>query len=406
MRSVFFHVDLDAFFASVEQTDNPALRGKPVIIGAAPGHRGVVAACSYEARRFGVRSAMPISEAYRRCPKGVYLPVRMERYHELSERVMSLFGDFTPEVRQISVDEASLDMTGTERLHGSSAEAASKLKERVHAETGLTISVGIAPNRYLAKLASEFKKPDGLFEVTSETSLEFLNGLALKDLWGVGKKTLARLEELGIRSVVELRRQSLEALQSSMGNASGSYLYMIARGEDPGIYRDERKSHSISSERTFEEDTDDEEALRRVVLRLSDLVMFRLIEEGVAAKTVFIKLRYSDFRTLTAQRSLPAPPHSADVIDRAAMDLLRLRWNGEPVRLLGVGVSAGVGEAEAPAQLRQGELFEEQGAAAAGPGSEASKRQRLEEAIHRIKLEGKNLVKASLLGHKDRRPGK
>ncbi|HUZ16791.1 MAG TPA: DNA polymerase IV [Spirochaetia bacterium] len=416
MQSVFFHVDLDAFFASVEQSDNPALRGKPVIIGAAPGHRGVVAACSYEARTFGVRSAMPISEAYRRCPKGVYLPVRMERYHEVSINVMTLLYEFTPEVRQLSVDEASLDMSGTERLFGPPVETARKLKERVRRDTGLTISVGIAPNRYLAKIASERGKPDGLYPVEPGKEIEFLDGLELKDLWGVGKKTRGRLTELGVTSIADLRSRSLEEIQSLMGMGSGAFLYSVVRGEDPGVYREERKSHSISNEQTFERDIEAEEELRRAVLGLSERVMFRLLEERVTAKTVFIKLRYADFHTITAQQALGHPPVTASEIDRAAMVLLRSKWNGGAIRLIGVGISAEMG-APAPTP-RQNELFDADLSADEGRGAsertepqaaERSKRKRLEETVHQIKLQGKPVVKASLLetkGDPPRGPGK
>ena len=393
-QAIYFHVDLDAFFASVEQTDNPSLRGKPVIIGAAPGHRGVVAACSYEARTFGVHSAMPISEAYRRCPKGVYLPVRMERYHELSVQVMQLFGDFTPRVQQISVDEASLDMTGTERLFGKPEEAARQIKERVHQETGLTISVGIAPNRYLAKLASEYDKPDGLYRVNAGEEAEFLDGLELSDLWGLGKKTLQRLQELHITTVQMLRSESLESLQGKIGRGSGTYLYNIVRGQDPGIYRETRKSHSISNERTFEFDTTDRDEIRRTLLALSHQVMFRLLDEKITARTVFIKVRFSDFRTTTVQRTLGEQPSAAEELYALALAMLDERWKGEALRLLGVGVSAHIEEGNRPA--KQGELFEDQNEV--GPASE--KRKRLEEAVYKMKRRGTELTKASLLDSK------
>jgi len=398
VKRIYFHVDLDAFFASVEQNDNPELRRKPVIIGAAPGHRGVVAACSYEARGYGVHSAMPISEAYRRCPNAVYLPVRMQRYHEMSTKVMSLFGAYTPSVQQLSIDEASLDMTGTERLLGLPLEVAKKLKARVRSETGLTISVGIAANRYLAKLASEYGKPDGLYQVAEGSEISFLDSLELHDLWGLGKKTLVRLEELGIDSVQELRRMSLERLQSSMGRAGGAYLYRIVRGEDPGVYRQSRKSHSISNETTFELDTDDIEEIRRTLLALSHQVMFRIIDEKVRPKTVFVKIRFADFRTTTAQRTLETPPVSAEEIYGYATEMLGKRWTGGPLRLLGVGVSTSLDDAEAP---RQGELFEGLPDLTPGsPGSRAAndeKRRALEEAVYRMKRGGTPLTKASLL---------
>lgn len=399
MKPVFFHVDLDAFFASVEQIDHPELAGKAVVIGAAPGHRGVVSACSYEARKYGVHSAMPISEAYRRCPHAAYLPVRMKRYHELSVKVIALFGSYTPDVRQISIDEASLDMTGTERLFGAPQKAARMIKARVRSETGLTISIGIAPNRYLAKLASEYDKPDGLFEVREGEEISFLDKLELRDLWGLGKKTLARLEELGVTSVPALRTISLETLQANMGKAGGSYLYTIIRGNDPGIYQPARRSHSISNESTFETDTDDPEQVKQTLLQLSHQVMFRMMEEGAAARTVFIKVRFADFRTTTVQRTLPGPPNSAEEIFRHASEMLSERWHGGPLRLLGVGLSASL--EPVAEETHQGELFEERDRAARNnekDGSEGgAKRHRLEEAVLRMKRDGKQLTKASLL---------
>jgi DNA polymerase-4 len=215
---------MDAFYASVEQRDNLKLVGKPVIIGASPGTRGVVSACSYEARVFGVHSAMPISEAVRKCPEGIFLPVRMGRYQEASSAVMEILSHYTPVMRQISVDEACLDMTGTERLFGPPLSAALRLKREVRDKTGLTLSIGIAPNRYLAKLASERDKPDGLWLVEEGKEVEFLDKMPLRSLWGVGKKTLARLTECNIITIKALRRYSLTVLRSMMGDGCGTFL--------------------------------------------------------------------------------------------------------------------------------------------------------------------------------------
>ncbi len=231
---VVFHVDLDAFYASVEQRDDPRLKGKPVIVGAAPGRRGVVSACSYEARRFGIHSAMAISQAYRRCPQGVFLPVRMERYLEVSRKVMGILGTYTPHMQQISVDEAFLDMTGTERLLGPAIEVGRGLKEEVKRETGLAITVGIGPNKYVAKLATNAGKPDGLTLVTQAEVEAFLDRLALKDLWGIGEKTLARLTELNIVSTAQLREFGSEELARLLGKGTASFLHGVVRGEDPG----------------------------------------------------------------------------------------------------------------------------------------------------------------------------
>ncbi|MBN1685829.1 MAG: DNA polymerase IV [Spirochaetales bacterium] len=385
-EKVFFHVDLDAFYAAVEQLDHPEHRGKPVIIGALPGHRGVVSACSYEARVFGVHSAMPISQAYARCPHGVYLVPRMKRYSELSKKVMALFGSFSPDVRQISIDEATLDMTGTERLFGTPEEAARKLKTMVAEETGLIISVGIAPNRYLAKLASEYDKPDGLFRVHCGKEEDFLDKLALKDLWGVGEKTLARLGEIGITTVAELRGYSQSLLQAMLGNAAGTYLYHAARGNNPGIYSLAPKSRSISSELTFGVDTDDREAIKRALLDLSHQVMFRSIDESFKSKTVQLKLRYGDFSTTTAQTTSGHFISSAEEVYNTVLALLEKRWNGsDAVRLVGVGLTA-LETADEPAQ---GELF----------GDSYEKKNRVESAIlsYHKSRKGGQIVKASLL---------
>lgn len=390
MGSVFFHVDLDAFFASVEQLDHPEYRGKPVIIGALPGHRGVVAACSYEARAFGVRSAMPISFAVRRCPEAIYLPVRMDRYHELSREVMTLFDAFTPKVTQISVDEASLDMSGTQRLFGPPKEAGRALKERVRSETGLTVSVGIAPNRYLAKLASEADKPDGLFAIEPGEEIAFLNSRRLAELWGLGKKTLARLAEFGIETVAALRETPVDALREVVGAAGSEFLSKIVRGVDPGVYNQERRTHSISNEVTFEEDLHASEQMRTSILDLSHQVMFRILGEGARPRTVTVKIRYGDFTTTTAQTTLPKPLSSADELNLHAQRLFAERWTGEPIRLLGVGVSLVEGESEP----EQSELF----------ADDTERRRRLEQAVFAIQAEGKPVVKASLLGRARRQP--
>jgi DNA polymerase-4 len=389
---VFFLVDLDAFFASVEIRDNPSLAGKPVIVGALPGHRGVVSACSYEARKFGVHSAMPISQAHRRCPQGVYLVPRMERYSELSEQVMSILGQYTPQLQRISIDEAFLDMSGTERLMGSPLSVGRSIKERVRSELGLTLSIGIAPNKYLAKLASEAGKPDGLRQVLPGAEIEFLDSLPLAKLWGVGEKTRLRLQELNITTIPELRRVPEDVLRSMMGEASGNYLYRVVRGEDPGIYSLSPKSRSVSNETTFEIDQKNAEAVRRTILELAEQVMYRLMREGLKSNTAVLKLRYADFTTIHAQRTVRHWLTSSDELYRLCLELLDKRWSGgTPIRLVGVGTDNVVGCQD----VVQQELFED----------EASRKRRVEEAVTRIreKMDGVKLTKASLLGQARRR---
>jgi DNA polymerase-4 len=387
MDRVIFHVDLDAFYASVEQLDNPALKGRPVIVGARPGTRGVVSACSYEARRYGIHSAMPITQAHRRCPHGVYLIPRMERYVEMSERVMAILADFTPALQQISIDEAFLDLTGTRRLLGAPREVAGRLKARVREETGLALSVGIAANKYLAKIASDSGKPDGLVQVSGEQAADFLDGLPLAKLWGVGEKTLERLAELNITTVHELRSFSEDILCSMMGEAGGRFLYRAARGQDPGIFPAEAKSRSISSEVTFETDRKDEGSIRRALLDLSQQVMARLIRGRWQANTVTLKLRYWDFSNTTVQKTMKHWLTSSDEIYRMAIELLGERWDGStPVRLVGVG-TANVVSADEP---RQRELFPD----------EYDKKRKVEEAVTRLreKMADLPLTRASLLG--------
>ncbi len=391
MERIVFHVDIDAFYASVEQHDNPDLAGKPVVVGAAPGHRGVVSACSYEARDYGIHSAMPISEAYSRCPQGVFLPVRMGRYQEVSKAVMSLLSSFSPDLQQISVDEAFLDMTGTRRLLGEPEAVAQRIKERVRDEAGLTISVGIGPNRYLAKLASEFGKPDGLFRVFPGQEIEFLDRLELKDLWGVGTSTLHRLRAQGITTVPALREHTRGQLSASMGNAAGGYLYRICRGRDPGIFSPEPRSRSVSSEATFGQDTTDAEEIHRTLLGLAQQLVQRMIDEGLQSRVVRLKLRFSDFTTTTAQRASDRPITSATEMMRIVQDLLSSRWDGfAPMRLVGLGFCDVAGE-----EGIQGELFDDHGKRSA----------RVERTVSGIRSRiGHGVItKASLLGRKPRR---
>ncbi len=383
---VVFHVDLDAFYASVEQRDNPALKGKPVIVGAAPGHRGVVSACSYEARRFGIHSAMPISQAYRRCPQGVYLPVRMERYLAVSREVMKILSDFTPHVQQISVDEAFLDLTGTERLFGPARATGERIKARVREATALSITVGIGPNKYIAKLATNSGKPDGLVEVTADSAEPFLDGLALRDLWGIGEKTLQRLTELNITSVRQLRTLPQPELSRLLGAGASSFLGSVAKGDDPGIFAEEPKSRSLSSETTFERDRKDRPGIERVLLELCHQVMFRMIEEGWKSKTVNLKLRFHDFTTVSAQRTLKHWVSSAEEMQEVVQELLGQRWTGgTPVRLVGVGCS-GLTPVEAQDQL---ELFTD----------DFARKKKVEEAVFRLKrkMGDATLTKASLM---------
>jgi len=339
MTSVFFHIDLDAFFAAAEVLDDPSLAGRPVIVGAAPGHRGVVSTCSYEARRYGVHSAMPISEAYRLCPEAAFRPVRMERYAELSARVMAVFEAYTPDVVRVSIDEASLDMTGTERLWGAPREAAEAIRDRVARETGLSISIGIAPNRYVAKVASGVRKPAGLVVVEPGDEAAFMAGLRLKDLWGVGPKTRARLEELGIGDQARLLELSRATLESNFGKAGGEFIYGVARGVDPGIYAGEARSRSISSETTYERDEAGLPRIETTLLGMAEELVARLYADGYSSRCVALKLRYGDFETVGVRETLDEPFFDSGAVYEAARSLLARKWDGRPLRLVGLALA-------------------------------------------------------------------
>lgn len=380
-----FHVDLDAFYASVEQKDRPELVGKPVIVGAAPGHRGVVSTCSYEARAFGVHSAQPISEAARLCPEGIYLPVRMDRYIEVSRQVMEVLAAFTPDVRQISVDEAFLDMTGTEGLWGPPLGAALRLKAEIRDRTGLTISVGAAENRYIAKIASGFRKPDGLTIVPAGEEEDFMSRLPLEKLWGAGEKTQERFRELGIRGIPQLRAIGKAGLTALFGNAGGAFLYAAACGRDPGIFRTEAGSRSMSTERTFGRDISDPEVLESLLLGMAQEIALRAWREGARSRTVFIKLRYSDFRTLNPRRTRPSCFEESGELWSEALRLFRSVWNGSPVRLLGLGL----GNLQDRTPDAQGELFR----------TEDDRRARVEQAVFELERKGIGKVtRARLIG--------
>jgi DNA polymerase IV len=394
IEPVVFHVDLDAFYASVEQRDDPALKGRPVIVGALPGHRGVVSACSYEARRFGIHSAMPISQAYRRCPQGVYLVPRMQRYMEVSREVMAILSSYTPHMQQISVDEAFLDLTGTERLFGPARETAARLKAEVREKTGLAITVGIGPNKYLAKMATNAGKPDGLVEVRPGEAAAFIDGVALKDLWGIGEKTLQRLSELNITSVRQLRSIPRAELARLLGPGAAGFLSSVSGGADPGIFSEEPRSRSLSSETTFERDRKDRAGIERTLLELCHQVMFRMIEEGWKSRTPALKLRFHDFTTVSAQKTLKHWISSAEELYAVGLELLASRWSGgTPVRLIGIGLS-NLAPVEAKDQL---ELFTDG----------FSRQKKVEEAVFKIqrKMGEGTLTKASLMNARDTAQG-
>jgi DNA polymerase-4 len=329
------HVDLDAFFASVEQVADPSLRGRPVIVGGL-GPRGVVAAASYEARQFGVYSATPMARARRACPDGVFLAPRFDVYQATSAEVMQVFHSFTPLVEPISLDEAFLDVAGARRLHGDAPAIATAIRERVRAHTGLTASVGVAITKLLAKLASDLSKPDGLLVVEPGTELEFLHPLEVRRLWGVGPATEKRLAALGVRTVGDVAALPEATLVATLGNAAGRQLHARAWNRDDRAVEPEHTVKSVGHEETFPTDISDRAVLSHEIVRLADRVAARLRAAGRTGRTVQLKVRFADFHTITRSRTLPAATDLGAEIARVARALLDSVPVAGGIRLLGV----------------------------------------------------------------------
>jgi DNA polymerase-4 len=333
------HVDLDAFFASVEQRDRPELRGRPVIVGGAdPTRRGVVSAASYEARRFGVHSAMPLRTAYRLCPQGVYLPVDGRRYQQASREVMAILRRFTPQVQPISIDEAFLDVTASRALFGDGETIARAIRAAVREEVGLTASVGVATTKLVAKIGSDLRKPDGLVVVAPGDEAAFLAPLPISRLWGVGEKTAAALRELGVVTIGDLAALPRDAVEHRFGKHGGS-LVDRAHGLDPDPVATGEPAKSIGHEHTFGQDTADREVIERTLLGMADGVAWRLRAAGLRAATVTLKLRDSSFTTITRQTTLDTPADLTEPIFEAALALLRRELHGQRIRLVGITAS-------------------------------------------------------------------
>ncbi|KAA9148748.1 DNA polymerase IV [Microbacterium lushaniae] len=329
------HVDMDAFYASVETLDDPSLRGKPIIVGSPEG-RGVVSSASYEARRFGVRSAMPVSQALRLCPTAVVVMPHFDRYTELSRAVMDIFRDFTPLVEPLSIDEAFLDVRGARRLWGSPAQIARMLRARVLEETGLTCSVGAAATKHVAKMASTISKPDGLLVVPEADTLAFLAARPVRALWGVGPKAAEALESRGIRTVADVLASPRPILDRALGPAMGERVWQLSHGVDAREVQTEHVEKSIGHEETFAVDIADTRVLHVELRRLADRVGTRLRRHGVESATVAIKVRFSDFTTLSRSRTLAEPTAVGQRIGEAAIELFDAIPRPLPVRLIGV----------------------------------------------------------------------
>ena len=332
------HVDLDAFYASVEQLDDPSLRGRPVVVGGLGG-RGVVAAASYEAREFGVRSAMPMARARRACPQAAFVAPRFDRYTEKSREVMAILESFTPLVEQLSIDEAFLDVRGAHRLLGSGVDIAHALRAQVLGDTGLVASVGVATTKFLAKLASDLSKPDGLLAVAPGTEEAFLAPLPVSRLWGVGPATRKRLERMSVSTIGEVAALPESALTAALGNSLGQKLRALARNDDPRPVVPEREAKSIGAEETFTVDLNTREACDHELVRIVDRVAARLHDAGLEARTVTLKFRYANFETKTRARTLPAATVLATEFLATARELIDAVDCARGVRLLGVSLS-------------------------------------------------------------------
>ena len=343
--ATILHVDMDAFYASVAEKDNPKLKGKAVVVGA--GRRGVVSAANYEARKFGIRAAMPVYKAKALAPHAIFISPDMARYEEVSRSVMSIFHDITPLVEPISLDEAFLDVTGARRLLGDGQTIAKLIRARVEQKEGITCSVGIAHNKFIAKIASNQCKPNGLLEIDPERVLEFLHPLAAKEIWGVGPKTNEQLAKMGLQTVGDIANTPRSTLIRVLGQASGSSLYELAWGRD---YRDVEIEHiekSISSSETFDQDLDSQEEILKEFLRLTERSVERMREKGFAAGTISIKVRFTDFKTISRSKTVDLPITGTQEIFEVVKNLyLALNLENVLIRLVGVSLDSLVEDEE------------------------------------------------------------
>ncbi|MHC4662117.1 MAG: DNA polymerase IV [Planctomycetota bacterium] len=334
------HVDMDAFYASVEERDEPSLKGKPVVVGGSAEGRGVVSAANYVARKYGIHSAMPAGRAKRLCPHAVFIKPRIRYYSTVSEHIFRIFRDYTPLIEPLSLDEAFLDVSGCERLLGDAVKIGREIQNRVRGELGLSSSVGIAPNKYLAKLASDLKKPNGFVVIPEESKLDILGPLAVSRLWGIGKVAQERLDKAGLHTIGQIRELSIKQLAAMFG-VWGEKLYYLARGEDTREVVPEHEAKSISHETTFHKDISNRQELIDILLDVADNLAARIRRHNLWGRTLTLKVRYHDFRRITRSKSLPAPTQHTLEIYNAAKCLLinKVSIPGGGVRLLGIGLS-------------------------------------------------------------------
>jgi DNA polymerase-4 len=353
-ESTILHVDMDAFFASVEERDNPALKGKAVVVGT--GVRGVVSAANYEARKFGIHAAMPVGRAKRLAPHAIFVPPNMSRYSEVSSHIMEIFRSVTPLVEPLSLDEAFLDVTGAKRLLGDGREIAKQIRAKVEASEGITCSVGIASTKFIAKLASGRCKPNGMLEIAPDRALEFLHPLPVSAIWGVGPKTNEELLKLGLQTVADIANTPRQTLIRALGEAAGASLYELAWGRDYRDVEPEEVDKSISAAETFDTDTEDQEIILRELLRLTEKATFRMREKEFSARTISIKVRFADFKTITRSKTVPlAISATHEVFEVVKTLFLALKLDRARIRLVGVSLDGLEDGIDATEQLVLGE---------------------------------------------------
>ena len=353
-ESTILHVDMDAFFASVEERDNPSLKGKAVVVGT--GVRGVVSAANYEARKFGIHAAMPVGRAKRLAPHAIFVPPNMSRYSEVSSHIMEIFRSVTPLVEPLSLDEAFLDVTGAKRLLGDGREIAKQIRAKVEASEGITCSVGIATTKFIAKLASGRCKPNGMLEIASDRVLEFLHPLPVNAIWGVGPKTNEELQKLGLRTVADIANTPRQTLIRALGEAAGASLYELAWGRDYRDVEPEEVDKSISAAETFDSDTEDQEIVLRELLRLTEKATYRMREKDFSARTISIKVRFADFKTISRSKTVPlAISATHEVYEVVKALFLGLKLDRARIRLVGVSLDGLEDGIDASEQLVLGE---------------------------------------------------
>ena len=353
MNRIIIHIDMDAFFTSIEQLDNPELRGKPVVVGGNPFvSRTVVSSASYEARKYGIHSAMPMRQAFRLCPSAIFIRPRFKRYEHITRQIFSILTNYSPLVELASIDEAYIDLTGTEKLFGEPIDTAMGMKQRIYDEIGLVASVGLAPNKFLAKMASESEKPDGFVVIKQENIREFLDPLPIEALWGIGPKSAEHLRHIGIHKVESLLPFDFDTLKAMFGKA-GEMLYNLVRGIDDTPVEPYSRRKSISIERTFSQDLNRWETIRKTILALSDKLAERMAREKIIGRTITVRVRYPDFTTITRSKTSTIPAGLPRKIYSEASKLIHPEVVGKKIRLLGIGLSN-----LSPANRKMASLFD------------------------------------------------